>query len=375
MTTVEMNENDLISGAAKPTGKSRRNLVRLGFVGLADSAPFFVAKELELFERHGLNVAITREVGWATVKEKIIFGELEAAHALCPLPFSASLGTNSVPTPCISGLILNRGGNAIVLSLELRRRGVRDVQSLKLDIENRRAFRKYIFATVYPCSTHAFVLRDWLSSAGIDPDNDVQLVTLPPSQMCRNLAAGTIDGFCAGDPWSSVAIADEVGWSPATSVDIRPDHPEKALMVNERFHLEHRDEHLSLIAALIEACFICDNPRYRRSIAEILSDRKRVNCSADLLEKCLSPEFNYGMGEIRSEPRFLRFYENESNRPGPEEAGWIVDRMSSCADTVSWEEREKLRAKVFRPDIYEEARKLVDLPLAAKKAEEVFKGQ
>ena len=237
--------------------------LRLGFVSLVDAVPLFVAQDRGLFSKHGLNVRLQREVGWATIREKVIFGELEAAHALCPLPLLASAGVDSVSIPCCSGMVISKGGNAIVLSQNLWKRGVREGESLRKDINNSRHFRKYILATVFQYSTHAYLLRDWLRASGIDPERDVQIVTLPPSQMCRNLHAGTIDGFCAGEPWPSLAIGQDIGWSPANSMDIAPYHPEKVLMTREVFAEERREENVALIAALIEACHFCEQVENR----------------------------------------------------------------------------------------------------------------
>src|SRR5690606_4605769 len=132
---------------------------------------------------------------------------------------------------------------------------------------------------------------------------------------------------CSGDPWASMAVVQEIGWSPATSFDISPDHPEKALMTSERFALAHQDEHLSLIAALIEACAICDQPENRRAVAAIASDKRRVNCPPALLERCMSSEFDYGMGRRERKQSFIRFFTGEANRPGRSEVDWILKRM------------------------------------------------
>ncbi|MBK1877346.1 ABC transporter substrate-binding protein [Pelagicoccus mobilis] len=346
-------------GAPRPVSK-RRTATRIGYIGLVDAAPLLVADQFGLFESKGLNVTLSREVGWATIREKVLFGELEAAHALCTLPYVATLGIGSTAMPCVSGMILSRGGNAVVLSEELRHRGVKSKETLKLDVENRKAFRKYKIATVYDCSPHNFHLREWLSSAGIDPNSDVELVTLPPAQMCRNLAAGTIDGFCAGEPWASLAIRDKIGWSPVNSEDLTPSHPEKVLMMKQSFAEEQREESAAMIAALIEACAICEDPSQRTRIAELLSDRKRVNCPVDLLEECLSPTFNYGLGRVENRPGFLQFHNGDSTRPTAADGDWVLSRLAkNCLCKSDTTQLERLK-RVLRPDLYEEALKLVE---------------
>ncbi|WP_309027873.1 ABC transporter substrate-binding protein [Pelagicoccus enzymogenes] len=340
--------------APRLVGK-RRTAIRLGYIGLVDAAPLLVASHYGLFESKGLDVVLSREVGWATIREKVLFGELEAAHALSTLPFVSTLGLGSAPIPCVAGMVISRGGNAVVLSEELRHRGVKNKETLKLDVENRKAFRKYKFATVYACSPHNFHLREWLAAANINPDSDVELVTLPPAQMCRNLAAGTIDGFCVGEPWASRAIKDKIGWSPVNSEDLSPGHPEKVLMVREDYAQEHREENAALIAAIVEACSICEDPTERSRIAELLSDKKRVNCPPEILDPCLSPSFNYGLGRVEHRPGFLRFHYGDSARPTDADTEWVLERLGrSCADAAAAVQLEKAKT-VLRPDLYEAA--------------------
>lgn len=342
-------------GKAKRVRRSQNAVIRLGFVGLIDSSPLFIATDLKIFEKYGLNVRLSREVGWATVRDKLLNEELDAAQAPCPMPFASSFGLQSKRSNCVSGMVVSKGGNAIVLSKDLWQRGVHEATSLKQDIVNRRHFRKYVLATVFPYSSHTFLLRDWLSSGGIDPDKEVQLVTLPPSQMCRNLSAGTIDGFCAGEPWPSLAISHEIGWSPATSVDILPDHPEKLLMVKESFDIEHHEQHLALIASLIEASAYCEQPENRATVAQSASDRKRVNCSEALIYECLSPSFNYGMGRIEERPHFLSFQTHSANFNNYPELDWIVRRLKPDAHVSDESAIARLKGEVFKSETYREA--------------------
>jgi ABC-type nitrate/sulfonate/bicarbonate transport system substrate-binding protein len=65
----------------KNHARSRTRPLRIGFVPLNDCAPIVMARELRLFEKYDLTVELSREIGWATVRDKIIYGELEAAHA------------------------------------------------------------------------------------------------------------------------------------------------------------------------------------------------------------------------------------------------------------------------------------------------------
>src|SRR5436305_1887532 len=161
--------------------------LRLGFVPLTDCAPLIMAQELGLFRKYGLLVALHRELGWATIRDKIIYGELDAAHALAAMPVAATLGLSSIRCDCVIGLVLNLHGNAVTLANDLRKRGVRDGASLRKAIMETRKDKTLTFAAVAPYSSHLFLLRTWLASHGIVPGQDVRIVIVPPPQMVANL--------------------------------------------------------------------------------------------------------------------------------------------------------------------------------------------
>jgi ABC-type nitrate/sulfonate/bicarbonate transport system substrate-binding protein len=186
--------------------------LRLGYVPLIDCAPLVMAQELGLYTKYDLRVTLSREPGWATIRDKILYGDLEAAHALAVMPFAATMGLGSIRSDCVTGLVLNLHGNAITLSQELRQRGVRDARTLRSEIERNRGRKTYTFGVVFQWSSHNFVLRHWLSSAGIDPDKDVRIVVVPPPAMFINLKAGNLDGYCVGEPWNSIAVESGDGW-------------------------------------------------------------------------------------------------------------------------------------------------------------------
>jgi ABC-type nitrate/sulfonate/bicarbonate transport system substrate-binding protein len=156
-------------------------------------------------------VKLKRELGWATVRDKINYGELEAAHALAAMPVTTTLGLGSIPCDCLTALVLNLNGNAITLSNDLWKRGVRDGETLRAEIKRSPRAKVLTFGVVFPFSSHRHLLRKWLASHGIDPERDVRIVVVPPPQMAANLKAGHLDGFCVGEPWNSVTVQSRAG--------------------------------------------------------------------------------------------------------------------------------------------------------------------
>jgi len=333
-----------------------RNELRVGFVPLTDCAPIVMARELGLFEKYGLNVVLSRELGWATIRDKVIYGELHAAHAVVGLPFAATLGLGSIKCECATALVLNLHGNGITLTNELRRRGVTNATQLRAEIVKSRGERMMTFGIVSPVSSHNFLLRSWLASAGINPDRDVRIVVVPPPQMVSNLKSGNLDGFCAGEPWNSVAVQAKAGWCAAVSAELDPGHPEKVLMVKSAFAEQRHDEHLALVAALIEACEYCDTPKHREQVIQVLARPEYVGAPASALRCGITGEFDFGHGIKRTVRDFTLFRAHHANEPSSDKAAWLLQRMRSsslCKDAN--ELNFALGRRVFRADLFEKA--------------------
>jgi ABC-type nitrate/sulfonate/bicarbonate transport system substrate-binding protein len=341
------------------TTASRTKPLRVGYVPLVDCAPLVMAKELGLFARYGIEVALSREPGWATIRDKIIFGELEAAHAVPGMPFAVTLGLGSVACDCVSGLVLNLHGNAITLSHELWSRGVRDARTLREFLDRTRRERTLTFGVVFPFSTHNFLLRHWLASADINPDRDVRLAVVPPPQMFSNLRSGNLDGYCVGEPWNSAAVRSRAGWIAATSLELAPMHPEKVLLARRKFAEERADEHIRLIAALLDACAWCDEPEHRAQVAATLARPEYLNTPAASLEPSLCGPFDFGHGRSGTARDFHIFHRHDANEPSLEKAGWILSQLLNAGvvrDPLLL--RTPAARRVFRPETYLAAQKL-----------------
>ncbi len=340
--------------------RQQKKTVRLGFVPLCDCAPIVMAHELGLFQKHGVTVELKREVGWATIRDKMVYGELEAAHATAAMVFAATLGLGSVPSVCVTGLVLNLHGNAITLSHRLWDAGVRDGGTLREHIRSTRGEPRLTFGVVFPFSSHNFLLRKWLRSHGIDPDRDVQLAVVPPPQMAASMKSGNLDGYCVGEPWNSVSVMHRTGWVAATSAEISPLHPEKVLMVSREFSDEREAEHLALIAALIESCGFCDQPENRERMMETLAQPQYINAPIQALRMSMLGTFDFGKGRVEKMPEFNIFAGHNANEPSIDKAKWVLGHMLECGvlpdQTLIG---PNTATEAFRSDIFRKAGRLV----------------
>lgn len=344
------------TASLETSNKVRRNSsIRLGYLRLLDAAPLIVADSLGLFRDAGLDIEISREVGWATIRDKLAFGELDVAQALSPMPIAMQLGINVAKTEVITGMILNCNGNAITLSTQLREEGVDDGKSLRRYIKSGYRPRKLVFGVVSLYSSHYFILCRWLEQHKINPKQDVIISVLPPEQMVRNLASHNIDGFCVGEPWNSLAVEEEIGWCAATSAEIAGGYPEKVLATTERFYAYHPDEYQAMIRVLQLACAFCDEPSQRNELLKILSKPGYLNCSPRTLNYALSNSFPMGYGEASTIP-FIRFTGDDVNRPNTELSKMISEDISRyLPHDLAKAIPKNLLSRVFRASIYDEA--------------------
>ena len=339
---------------------SHRNTLNIGFVPMTDCAPLIVAQELGFFKDAGLDVNLSREVGWASVRERMLHGELDASHAHASMVYTMSCGLDSQPAPCATGLVMAHNGSAISFSNELWELGVRDARSMKRVIDSGKAKRKFRLAVVLKFSTQNYLLRKWLRQGGIDPDTDVEMVVVPPPQVFTCLIQGHIDGYCAGEPWSSIGLIKGVCWCAALTGEVDEMHPEKVLLVGADFEIQRHEEHVAMIGALIRAAEYCDKSYNKCELAKVLSDRRYINVSEAALLNALQGPFQLGMGMQSSSLDAIIFRRNNASAPTETKARWVLREINQNHLTKTPLElsREQIQS-FFRIDIYDEAERSV----------------
>lgn len=245
----------------------------LGYIPLNDAAPLIVADARGFFAAEGLDVELSREASWATIRDKLAVGVLDAAHMLAPAMLATSLGVGGEATPMLAPMALNHGGAAVTVSRRLAEVAGDSAAGLARLVARRReeGASQLTFAVVYPYSIHNYLLRDWMAGAGIDPDRDVRLTVAPPPRMTELLASGVIEGFSAGEPWNVAAVAWGAGVVVARSFTDNPGALDKVLGVTRRWAAENPEPLSALLRALLRASAWIEDAGNRDDLVNLLS--------------------------------------------------------------------------------------------------------
>lgn len=345
--------------------------IAIAYLPLVDSAPFIVAEQLGFFDAMGLQVSLHKEVSWAIVRDKLAVGARDAAQMLAPLPAMTTLGVSGMRVPLLTGLGVSMNGNGITLSTTLWQQllqalslpkdhpvtaaTVQDV--VKRGMTDAQQRRKLTFAVVHGFSTHAILLRQWLRGVDLDPDSDVSMIVVPPSQMVDSLRAGVIDGYCVGEPWNTLAVDAGLGVVGAWGVEVWNDAPEKVLCVTEQWHEANEQTHLALRVALLRACHWLSLPENAQEAARLMATERYLNIDASILERALCGRLlRRAVSAPETVANFLSFYGAATNEPGGEPGQRMLDGCNDLLGRpIDSVQRHLLASRCFRTDLYQAA--------------------
>ncbi|MBE9190013.1 ABC transporter substrate-binding protein [Gloeocapsopsis crepidinum LEGE 06123] len=325
--------------ARKTAAISRHGLekvnLEIGFVPLTACAPLAVAKEKGFFTKHGLDeVTLVRETSWRGIVDGITGGYLDAAQMPSGMPMWLTLGGHeNRPLPVATSLTMTRNGNAITLDKRFYEQGIYTLSDFKAHLHST-ANQQHRMGMVHPSSMHNLLLRYWLAAGGIDPDRDVSLKTIPPAQMVVDLQAGTIDGYCVGEPWNIRAAEEGVGFTIATDLEIWLGHPGKVLGVREDWAAAYPNTHIALVKALLEACRYCANPANSEEVREIVARREYVSTDLAYVQIEDPNTSTCSLDRPMREYAHHQFYADSAiNRPSRTEQLWIMTQLARWGDT------------------------------------------
>ncbi|WP_236250653.1 CmpA/NrtA family ABC transporter substrate-binding protein [Microbulbifer sp. ALW1] len=384
---------------AEELGYPEKEELTFGFIKLTDMAPIAIAYEKGFFEDEGLYVTIEAQANWKVLLDGVIDGRLDGAHMLAGQPIAATMGFGT-KADIITPFSMDLNGNGITVSNAIweqmkpnipKQADGKPVHPIKADalkpvVEKYKADGKpFNMGMVFPVSTHNYELRYWLAAGGIHPgyyaphkgdtsgqiDADALLSVTPPPQMPATLEAGTIYGYCVGEPWNQQAVFKDIGVPVVTDYEIWKDNPEKVFGITKEFSEKYPNTTVRITRALIRAAMWLDenNNANRPEAVKILSQSNYVGADYDVIANSMTGTFEYEKGDKRDVPDFNVFFRYNATYPYYSDAIWYLTQMrrwGQISEDKPDEWYKELAAKVYRPDIYAAAAKsLIDEKLAS----------
>ena len=382
---------------AEQVGWAEKEELKFGFIKLTDMAPLAVAYENGYFEDEGLYVTLEAQANWKVLLDRVIDGELDGAHMLAGQPLGATIGYGT-KAHIITAFSMDLNGNAITVSNDVwaqMKPNIPQVDgkvqhpisatALKPVVEKSISEGKpFKMGMVFPVSTHNYELRYWLAAGGLHPgyyaphkgdtsgqiDADVQLSVTPPPQMPATMEAGTISGYCVGEPWNQQAVFKGIGVPVITDYEIWKNNPEKVFGVSSEWAKKNPNTHIRVVKAMIRAAMWLDenNNANRDAAVKMLAKPQYVGADADVIANSMTGTFEYEKGDKRSVPDFNVFFRYNATYPYYSDAIWYLTQMrrwGQISEQKSDDWYMQTAKEVYRPDIYAQAAKAL---IAEKKA-------
>ena len=363
--------------------------LKFGFIKLTDMAPLAIAYEKGYFEDEGLYVTLEAQANWKVLLDRVIDGELDGAHMLAGQPLGATIGFGT-QADIITAFSMDLNGNGITVSNEIWEQmkphvpheNDKPVHPIKADYlkpvvdKYQREGKPFKMGMVFPVSTHNYELRYWLAAGGIHPgyyashkgdtsgtrNADVLLSVTPPPQMPSTMEAGTIYGYCVGEPWNQQAVFKGIGVPVITDYEIWKDNPEKVFGVSREWADTNPNTHRGVIKAMIRAAkWLDDNNNANRPEAvKILARSEYVGADYEVIANSMTGTFEYEKGDKREVPDFNVFFRYNATYPYYSDAVWYLTQMRRWGQIAEPKPDNwylEIAKKVYRPDLYAEAAK------------------
>jgi len=379
----------LVSTSYADVGKPEKEDLKFGFIKLTDMAPLAIAYEKGYFEDEGLYVTLEAQANWKVLLDRVIDGELDGAHMLAGQPLGATIGFGT-KAPIITAFSMDLNGNGITVSNNIWQQMKKYVpmkdgkpvhpisaKYLKPVVEQyKKEGKPFKMGMVFPVSTHNYELRYWLAAGGINPGYyapakgdisgtikaDALLSVTPPPQMPATMEAGTIYGYCVGEPWNQQAVFKGIGVPVITDYEIWKNNPEKVFGVSKTWAEKYPNTHIHVLKALLRAAKWLDenNDKNRPEAVKILAKPQYVGADYKVIANSMTGTFEYEKGDKRSLPDFNVFFRYYATYPYYSDAIWYLTQMRRWGQIPDYKPDSwyfKIAKEVYRPDLYEIAAK------------------
>lgn len=365
-TTAAASDASTTTGAVAATTMAPKEVrkVKLGFIALTDAAPIIMAKELGFFEERSLDVEVIKQASWPATRDALLAGEIHGAHCLFSMPFSVATQIGGGGgTDLKIAMMLNNNGQAITLHKDFADVGYGDLTKAKGLLESSSAPE---MAMTFPGGTHDLWLRYWLAACGVD-SKTLAISPVPPPQMVQNMTVGNIKGYCVGEPWGAVAVANGIGFTTIATQDMWLNHPEKALVVGAKFASEQTDTLKDVMAAVLKASAWLDDLTNRSSAADTLGQEQYVNAPPDSIRGRLTGVYDLGagLGEKDFAGEQMQFF-RDGDLPFPRRSYgiWALAQYQRLGLLAEAPDYTKLVDDIILTDLYAEvaAAEGIDVP-------------
>jgi len=332
----------------------------IGFLPLVDAALPILAHEHGFAEEEGLNLRLVRDMSWATVLDRLLYGHTDAAHMVAPLAIATTLGRGRPAQPLTVPFVLGLNGNAITFRPELAQQltqpgklGDPALAGRRLAEIVRGSARKLRFGVVHRYSSHNYMMRYWLAASGIRPDEDVEITTVAPPYCADALEAGEVDAICVGEPWNSVAVERGAGQIVLATAQIWRRGVEKVLALRQPVLEEKREATEALIRALVRAGRHFVDPANWEANAAILSRPAYIDGDPALIQRAIADRLLLQKGgDVVHFADFMFQYREAANFPWVSQAEWLYTQMVRWDGMAYSDQDAEKAARVFRPDVY-----------------------
>lgn len=358
--------------------------VILGYMPFVDSASLVIAAEKGFAADEGLKLRLVRETAWANIRDRLAVGHFHGAHIPAPMPLAGNLGLYPVSPTLLVVMTLNRGGGAITVSNgllaamhgALQRDGLTNPHTLDPTLagaalkaavaERKQAGLKPLrFAIGFDHSAQAYQLRYWLKACAITPGEDVEIVSLPSPLMADALAQSSVDGFCAAEPWNSLAVERGVGQIVTTSSAIWREGPDKVLAVSQKWSQDNPHALDALLRALYRAAQWCGHANNIEELAGILAAPRHLGVEGHLLLPALTGALPVAPGVVRQVEDFLVLDRRAAGFPWQSQALWFYSQMLRFNHVAPSSANRQTVLESYRPDLYRRALKPLFAPMPA----------
>ncbi len=361
---------------------------KLGYIALTDSAPLIIAKEKGFFDKFGLpDMDISKQASWGATRDNMALGTkangIDGAHILRPKVHMYSAGTvtqNNQKLPMYTLLNLNYDCQGISVSNEYKDLNIqKDASPLREAFARKKAAGKELTAAMtFPGGTHDVWIRYWLAAGGIDPDNDIKVIVVPPPQMVANMKVGTMDCFCVGEPWNEQLVNQNIGYTALTTGELWGGHPEKALGMRAEWVDANPKATLAIMMATMEAQQWCEKAENKQEMAEIVGRRQWFNVPVGDIIGRIKGDINYGLGrKVTDTGLAMKFWgkNGEVSYPYKSHDAWFVAENMRWGKFPLTMDAKALIDKTNRADLWREAAKqigLADAPSGDSRGVETF---